>query len=597
MNLNLQLTLSNPTHIDTKTARERIEAVSEAKKPLIDQLDEIANKKSLTKKEQELIPLVREQFEKGDLQRDKDGPLTKAEVMRIGKKLKHQQNLELRKQRIDELLRSKPDNFYVLTDDSELAQFIDDLDAECMLQRQEWAGRWDELGVTSLIAWDTETTGTDWFLDMTVGYSCWLPLQEIGFYLPFTHLSGIDEINGNQIPYKYQMQDESKQLTRSKFLTAIKPYMENPNEGKSWHFGATRFDLHMGLNDGIEIKGCVFDSLNAMHLLNENEESYGLKRLVQKYGKYFGIDHKIYTFEDLFSKCSPAPFNIEIVGIYAILDVLYGWKLTEWQIKMMIQTDNLWQCNTLIDSKLPETDVFLQRTGFNVDLEALNQLNIEFENQLKNAEKGLFDFYNINDSFVRKMSETINQKKIKDWQAKQKERINKWNERKNKIESSIKEVEVQGKTHLKKYSNLTSQLKKHLEKKPVLATVENYPNHISGFSLTNSNHKAYLIYDHLGIKDITPEFEIGKSRSTSKAVLEKYFEKESALKPLSEVSKYEKLITTYTRSIPNNIDVDGRLHSLFDATGTKTGRYASKSYSGRSIDVYKELKNEYGGYN
>lgn len=592
----LKLTL-NSSRIDLEGARSRIKTVEEAKKPLLTQLKEISAKKNLAKREVELFSLVRAELERGELRREKDGPLTKAEVIRIGSTLKQDRDSKLRDERIAELIRTKPDNFFIITEDSELESFLEDLYAECLLQRHDpdWEGRWDDLGVKSLITWDTETTGIDWFLDMTIGYSCWLPLQDIGFYFPFTHLAGINEINGNLIPYEYQCKDENKQLTRSKFLDAIKPYMENPNEGKSFHFGATRFDLHMGLNDAIDIKGCVFDSLNAMQLLNENEESYGLKKLVQKYGKYFGVKHDVFTFEDLFSKCSPAPFDTEIVGIYAILDVLYGWKLTEWQIEMMKQTDNLWKCYTLIDSKLPEKDVFLQRSGFNVDLEALKKLENDFETELVRAEHTLLDSYNIKSDFIRKMSETINRMKIKDWQIKQKERIRKWDERKAKIEANIKEVEDQGKTHLKKYSNLELQMSKHLDKRPVEATVDNFPTHITEFSLTNGNHKGYLIYDHLGIKDITPEVEIGKTRATSKKILEKYFEKEASLKPLADVSKYEKLLSTYARAIPNNLDADDRIHSMFDAFGTKTGRYSSTGYSSRPTEVYQELLNTYGG--
>ena len=86
-------------------------------------------------------------------------------------------------------------------------------------------------------------------------------------------------------------------------------------------------------------------------------------------------------------------------------------------------------------------------------------------------------------------------------------RESKWEERRIKYENELRELEQQKKTHLKRYQNLRNDLEKHLRNKPASPTIKNYPDHFVEFELTNRNHIGYLIYDHLGIKDVTRQFD------------------------------------------------------------------------------------------
>lgn len=355
--------------------------------------------------------------------------------------------------------------------------------------------------------------------------------------------------------------------------------------------GSARYDLHVAQNDGYEIRGCVWDTLDAMHLLNEHEEKYGLKILVEKYGKYFGIPGPIYTFEDLFGNGSPAPFSVELVGIYAIKDVLYSWKLCEWQMEMMRKSPGrLLECYAEIDSKLPEVDVFMARCGFEIDLDGLKALEAEFEPALEQAKRDVIETYGINDEFICKMDRTLSAKKIAKWTEAQKARIKRWEDSVKKQQRIIEECESVGKTGLKKYRDAKERLLKLYAEKPAPAVEEHAPRYVTEFLITNGNHLAYLIYDHLGIEDVTPKFKRGKERSTASEVMEEYYETETALKPLATVAVYEKLLNTYIRKIPHALEADGRLHSEFKAGGTATGRYSSSGYKGRPIDVLDEFK-------
>jgi DNA polymerase-1 len=541
----------------------------------------------LSDKERELYEIARHAYFTGAIGKLTDKKLAKAEVLEMGRIVQQKQTEELRESRIREVLASKPDNFHIITDDSELPSFLDRLREEVRRQKTEWTDRFNVLGVESMTAGDFEGTGIDSYIDLSIGFSVWLPLLNEGYYLPYGHVSGFD------VPYAFQ--DGDSQLTRSKVLATITPYLTRPNHGKTFHMGSARYDLHIALNDGYRISGCVWDTLDAMYDMNEHEPSYGLKPLIQKYGKSIGIDGEVFTFEDLFGNRSPAPFNTELVGIYAIKDVLYGWKLFEWQFGIMSERDRLLECYAKIDSKLPETDVFMERCGFVIDTEALRSLETEFTEKVEEARRQVFETYRIDSEFVRKMDGTINGEKIAKWITAQKKRITTRRERIQKQRDIIEECEAQGKTELKKYENATEQLAKYLAEELAEPIAENYPDRIRSFELTNGNHLAYLIYDYLGIEDKTYKVKRGKKRSTAADVLEMYYEDEETLKPLATVAEYEKLLNTYIRPIigsgdePSVLEVDGRLHSNFKAGGTSTGRYSSSGYKGRPTDILDEF--------
>ncbi|WP_254660638.1 DNA polymerase [Brevibacillus laterosporus] len=261
---------------------------------------------------------------------------------------------------------------------------------------------------------------------------------------------------------------------------------------------------------------------------------------------------------------------------------------------MMAKTGRLLQCYANIDSKLPETDVFMARCGFEIDLEMMRGLGVEFEEKLTEARSQLVETYGIDTEFVRKMDRTINAKKVADWVEAQNKRIAKRDENIRKQQAIIADLESQGKTHLKRYAAAKQQLAKYLAENLLPADEKHAPIFVEDaeFKLTNGNHIAYLIYDHIGIRDRTHLVKRGKARSTAADVLEMYYEDEEELAPLATVAAYEKLLSTYVNKIPNALEPDGRLHSEFKAGGTATGRYSSSGYNGRPIDILDEFKTE-----
>jgi DNA polymerase I len=587
-----KLTLNIKT--DAGTAERLADAVKKKKaatETIEEAFDRVGGLK-LSDKERELYDIAKEAFFSGTVGRISEGKLNKAEVIEMGRRVTEGREKELRQQRIRETLASKPVNYFVLTNDNELPKFIERVREEVGLQRKEWANRFGKLGVESMTAGDFEGTGIDAYIDLSIGFSIWLPLLDEGYYLPYGHV----EVEGIEHGFK----NGDPQLTRSKVLAAISPYLSHPKHGKTFHMGSARYDLHIALNDGYRIRGCVWDTLDAMHLMNEHEDAYGLKPLTQKYGKAFGVTGTVFSFEDLFGNRSPAPFNTELVGIYAINDVKYGWKFFEWQFEIMQKTNNLFACYCEVDSGLPETDVFMERCGFIIDLERVSQLESEFEPKIEEAKDNVFATYKIDDEFIRKMDRTINAKKIQKWISEQKKRIEKTKEKIAIKQAKIAELEASNKAHTKMYEQEKALLTKYKRELSELSEpiIENAPQEIIEFSMTNGNHLAYLIYDYLGIKDKTYLVDRSKKRSTAAPVLEMYYADEPALEPLATVAEYEKLLSTYIRPLLGSGDVhsvmeiDGRLHSNFKAGGTATGRYSSSSYNARPIDILRRWSSD-----
>lgn len=550
------------------------------------------NKMSFTKKDRELFEIAYDSYKRGEIGRLKEDRFTKGEAIEMGRIVHDKREKELREKRIKETLDNKPVNYYVLTKDSELPQFLERLREEVRLQRKEWSNRFEVLGVDSMTAGDFEGTGIDSYIDLSIGFSIWLPILEEGYYLAYGHAPGFD------VPYAFKEGDP--QLTRSTTIEAISSYLSIGQHGKSFHMGSARYDMHIAENDGYTMRGVVWDTLDAMHTMYEHEESFGLKPLIQKYGKHFGIDGEVYSFEDLFGNRSPAPFNTEIVGIYAINDVKFGWSLFEWQFEIMRKTDRLLESYSFVDKDLPETDVFLERCGFRLDFAYLRELEAEFEPEIKRAEQRVFDTYGIDAEFIRKMDRTINVNKIKRWIEAQEKRIKRLKERIKAKEIRVKELEDTEKTHTKMYENEVEMLERYRRDLSELAEpiTESAPQEITEFSLTNHNHIGYLIYDHLKIEDKTHLVDKFRTRSTAADVLEYYYEDEPALEPLATVAEYTKLLSTYIRPYlgredgESAVEVTGRLHSNFRAGGTRTGRYSSRSYNGRPKELYTENVND-----
>ncbi|MCM3140448.1 DNA polymerase [Bacillus safensis] len=522
----------------------------------------------------------------GELVRTKNTKLTKTEACAIGRRHLEKENESLRHERMRETLRTKPDNYYVITRDADLSPMIERLRAEVRAQQLDpWfrkvfdlfnnthiRGKLTERGIevplaVSFTEWDTETSGTDTFMDMSGGYSFWLPCLNEGYYVAYGHLT------------------EDEQCTRSAALDICRVFIEDARHIKSFH--NTPFDYAMFLNDGLKPKGFRYDSLDAARLMNEHEPSFGLKELDTKYKEHTGTTHLDgYTFEDLFGKGSPMIYSPEIVGIYAIKDVEKGWYLTRWQIDMMLKIDDLYYPYFEIRQYLYEVNTTIERTGFVIDDDELLRLKSEYEPQLQKAIDDLNEAYGIDAEFLRSMSMHLKGDKIRAWQANREKQIAKQKDMLAKCEAELQKANPA----TKKYTQLKERIRKYKTEPLAPAIPENAPDFIHEFNLDSDQHLQYLIYDVLGIEDKTKIIDKKKTRAVSKDVLALYFKEDARLKPLAIFSELSTLLGTFINRIPNVKDVDGRLHTQLQTVST--GRYSSKKYTGKDNEIYRNDIND-----
>lgn len=585
MNVQLRLNLRSPT-VESEEAAKRVEAAVERKKAAesAEQAWERVGQSKFTDKERELYEAAREAFFSGAMGELPDGKLTKASVLAMGAAVMRQRDEALRKQRVAETLRTKPANYHIITDDRDLSAMIERLREEVRLQQRDpWFRKVFDLFndthirrkllsrgieiplVASFTAWDTETSGVDKMIDLSGGYSFWLPLLDEGYYVAYGHLTG------------------ERQCTRSKALNIIRVFMEDARHIKTFH--NAEFDLSIMLNDGLNPRGIRFDSMDAQFILYDHEESYGLKPLMTKYKtaikQKFGVEFDDFTFEDLFSNTSPMLHPIEVVGIYAIKDTHKGWYLTRWQIEMMLAHDNLHRPYFEIRQYLPEVNVTIERTGFNVNLTKLAALGDEYRPKYEAAARAIYEAYRIDDAFLHDMSMALKGEKITKWCEEQAERIRKQHEMLERCQAEL----ATANPSTKKYAQLVERIRRYESEKLTEPIPQNAPDFIREFNLSSNDHIAYLIYDRLGIRDRTKEIvkDKKKERAVSADVLQRYFDEEPALAPLAEYAKYDKLLGTYVDKIPDAVDVDGRLHTKFKTVST--GRYGSSGYTGKPNHV------------
>ena len=271
---------------------------------------------------------------------------------------------------IRHLINNAPENYHCVTDMAELSCMLN-----CLVSEE-------------ILAVDTETTGVT-HDDVIVGYSISCPKADQHFYVPFRHETG------------------ERMLPADVCMNAIKPFLEDDRVLKVLH--NVKFDHEKFLYDECSINMVNFvDTMVLMYVLNENEESYALKKLATKYGKHFGFEDKSDTYEELFGKGGFENTPINVGYIYACKDTHLTWSLYRWQLGHLSKQPKLW--HIAFDIEMPLIPVLLKMhyRGFNLDMKYSEKYLDELQELINKMEEELADYFpNINLNSNQQLAEYL----------------------------------------------------------------------------------------------------------------------------------------------------------------------------------------------
>ena len=222
---------------------------------------------------------------------------------------------------------------------------------------------------------DTETTGLEcWKDDELIGISIYAYSES--YYFPFRHKEG------RNLPINF-------------LYSLLSKYLSNPERriiGYNY-----KFDMHFLKKDGVEYNPNICDVMLGIHLLNENEDSFKLKDLADKYiDELSSKDEKdlismiAEKTGEMSSKKLKAKMNVltpEQVCDYACQDVILTAKLY-YMVKEALEAkemDNLW--NEL--NKYLYITSIMEYDGIKVNVDLIRKYSIEAEGKYKESLKKL----------------------------------------------------------------------------------------------------------------------------------------------------------------------------------------------------------------
>jgi DNA polymerase I len=267
---------------------------------------------------------------------------SKAEALRLFKQLAESQ----REQKLADLVAKTPSNYELITSERQFERLL------------------TELANEPIIAVDTETTGVDVYTDVIVGMSFSLPNADKHVYIPVAH-------------------EDCEQLSRDYVLEGLKPVLYDESIGKVLHNAI--FDIAMFRRHGSNLLGVVWDTMIAMHLLNENDESFKLKDLATKY-----LAEPSDTFSELFGKNAKfAEVPLDLALAYGAKDTDVCWRLYEFQRNHMEKMPTVLEYYRTVEVPLLYVIVELESNGYVLDLDFAKEYGEKLRNRAEELSASL----------------------------------------------------------------------------------------------------------------------------------------------------------------------------------------------------------------
>jgi DNA polymerase-1 len=222
-----------------------------------------------------------------------------------------------------------------------------------------------ELKQADIIAFDTETTGTDPLLADLVGISLSVKEGE-GFYIPIGHAAG-------------------QQLSREKIVSALKPLFEDEQRPKVGH--NAKYDMAVLHEAGIEVRGLRYDTMLGAFLI-EPGSAIGLKKLAKaqlqiemtEIAELIGTGKKQITMAQV-PIADAAPYAAADADLTLRLLHAQEPKLNELGLRKLLDT---------VDIPLVPVLLSMELAGVKIDAAFLGEMSQRFEVRLKDIERDVY---------------------------------------------------------------------------------------------------------------------------------------------------------------------------------------------------------------
>lgn len=462
---------------------------------------------------------VKEAMEAGEIERSSDKynrKFSKSEALEYYEEINRKEMDKV----LQDMVDNTPDNYHLVQTEKALNRVVD------IVSKEEE------------IVFDVETTGTDVTKDYIVGHVLSAIEHNLHFYIPTKHKT------------------DKKQLDNDLVNRVLKPVYENDAIAKVAH--NFKFDYKMLEREGITVDGRIWDTQEAMKLLNENEKSYALKPLVDKYLK---IPSK--TYGELFGQVGFDTIDLDTALAYASKDGEVTHLLKEFQIKHLKKMPSLY--NYVVDVEMPLIKIVaeMEQVGFPLDTEYAE----EYAEVLRKETKESWDL--VQEELTTAYNRAV--KRMYNSELPQKGDIVVVTKNGKGVRSEV--IKEEGDTILirsidKEYGQfpveqgLLDTYAKDLKiekKKPIELKEE--------INL-NSPQQLKLAIESL----IGKEIQDTNADNTLKPLAKEY----PLINELLAYREKERLLSNYFDSLPKLVNPDtGRVHSQLNQNGAKTGRLSA----------------------
>ena len=397
------------------------------------------------------------------------------------------------------------------TVEKNLSQFKDDyiiIDTELELMKY-----FNSCISAGVVAIDTETTGLDPLLDKIVGLCLYTPGQKAA-YVPINHVSYVTGVRVENQLTEAQVAKCFNTLLRTSHIDIIM-------------FNA-KFDIRVIRNQlGVKDIYCTWDAYLAAKLLNENEESHGLKQLHKKY--CLNGEGDAFSFDALFKGISFDKIPITTGYLYAAHDAIITYELYKYQKHFIYyEVDKLHEDRNGMNG--------VSWVFFNIEMPCIKVVCDMEDNGIK------FDF-----TYQQQLSE-------------------KYNKLLEEKQNEFYRVCDMWKDDIEAYKKATIN---HKLDTPI--------------NMGSPTQIAILLYDILKIEPPDPK----SPRGTGEAILQKI--DNPIAKAILDYREMSKLVSTYIDKLPECVNpTDGRIHCSFNQYGARTGRFSSENPNLQNIPSHNK---------